>query len=195
MLAASPTPTPAPAGCPGARRPRAAARPGRTPRSHRRRRSSPTARCTAAKQVARIMAVDQVRDDLGVGLRSRTRSPGAFSARAQLLVVFDDAVMHHRDLVAAEKCGCALAVTGAPCVAQRVWQMPVVPARPVSRTCASRSGHPRHRARAPQSPAVAVTRPPRRRNRSRGIPAAAGPRSGSGTMLRSATAPTMPHIC
>jgi len=37
------------------------------------------------------------------------------------------------------KIGWALTVTGAPWVAQRVWQMPVAPVRPDSRTCASRS--------------------------------------------------------
>ena len=38
-----------------------------------------------------------------------------------------------------EKCGCALCVAGAPCVAQRVWAMPVKPDSAVSRTCASSS--------------------------------------------------------
>ena len=53
------------------------------------------------EQVARIMAVDQVRDDLGVGLRLEHVTLG-FQARAQLFVVLDDAVVHHRDFVAAE---------------------------------------------------------------------------------------------
>src|ERR1700760_1228307 len=38
-----------------------------------------------------------------------------------------------------EKIGCALSVTGAPCVAQRVCATPVPPSRCVSRACASRS--------------------------------------------------------
>ena len=36
-------------------------------------------------------------------------------------------------------CGCALATAGAPCVAQRVWAMPVPPANPCASACAARS--------------------------------------------------------
>ena len=35
-----------------------------------------------------------------------------------------------------EKCGWALLVLGAPCVAQRVCEMPVLPATPSASTCA-----------------------------------------------------------
>ena len=38
-----------------------------------------------------------------------------------------------------EKCGCALVVTGAPCVAQRVCEMPSSPASPDFFNWASRS--------------------------------------------------------
>ena len=39
----------------------------------------------------------------------------------------------------AEKCGCALCTTGAPCVAQRVWAMPVPPCTCSALTLASSS--------------------------------------------------------
>ena len=45
--------------------------------------------------------VDQVRDNLGVGLRFE-RVPGRAQALALLLVVFDDAVVHHRKLAEAD---------------------------------------------------------------------------------------------
>ena len=38
-----------------------------------------------------------------------------------------------------EKCGCALCTAGAPCVAQRVWAMPVVASMPSACTLSSSS--------------------------------------------------------
>ncbi len=67
------------------------------------------------------------------------RSPAADQSVAQRLEILDDAVVHDRDLVAAETCGCALTGVGAPCVAQRVCEMPVIPEICVALACAARS--------------------------------------------------------
>ena len=48
------------------------------------------------EQVAVVQAVDQVRNDLGVGLAGKHIAPG-LQGGAQLFVVFDDAVVHQRD--------------------------------------------------------------------------------------------------
>ncbi len=53
-----------------------------------------------------------------------------------------------------EKCGCALCTAGAPCVAQRVWAMPVPASMCSLSTCASQLGHARGAARAPQAAAL-----------------------------------------
>ena len=47
-------------------------------------------------------------------------------------------------------CGCALRSLGAPCVAQRVWAMPSVPAIGLSRQRLFQRAHLAHRAQAPQ---------------------------------------------
>ena len=90
------------------------------------------------EQIAVVQVVDQMRDHFGVGLAFEDIAGGG-QFGAQLVMVFDDAVVHQRDRASREKCGCALCETGAPCVAQRVWAMPVKPDRPVCSTCASRS--------------------------------------------------------
>ena len=80
-------------------------------------------------------------DDLGVGLGDEGVAL-RLQLVAQLVVVLDDAVVNQADpahgrqtrrLAAlgrarsgpCEKCGWALWTSGAPCVAQRVWAMPV----------------------------------------------------------------------
>ena len=82
------------------------------------------------EQVAGVQVVDQVGDDLGVGLAFEDVA-GGLQLGAQFVVVLDDAVVDQRDarLVIAQvrKCGWALCVAGTPWVAQRVWAMPVKP--------------------------------------------------------------------
>ena len=56
------------------------------------------------RRVSLEVVVDQVRDDLGVGLRLE-RVAQRLQARALLLVVLDDAVVHHRDLVRSRRAG------------------------------------------------------------------------------------------
>ena len=55
------------------------------------------------KQVALIERVDQMRDDFGVGLAFKHIAFG-HQLRAQLLVVFDDAVVYQRQLGYARTC-------------------------------------------------------------------------------------------
>jgi hypothetical protein len=65
-------------------------------------------------------------------------------------VVFDDAVVDQRDAGVSsvgEKCGWALCEAGAPCVAQRVWAMPVKPCRPFACHLLFQVGHARGAAR------------------------------------------------
>ena len=71
-------------------------------------------------------AIDEVRDDLGVGVG---REPHAFCFErlAQRDVVLDDAVVHDRDV--ARRVRVRVGSLGRPCVAQRVWPMPVVPGK------------------------------------------------------------------
>jgi hypothetical protein len=136
------------------------------------------------EQVAVVEAVDQVRDDLGVGLAGEAVALG-LQRRAQFVVVLDDAVVHERDCGRA--CGAPagpvaevrvrVCTAGAPCVAQRVWAMPVPP-RSFLATCA-RVGDAVGAARALQ----ASHRRRRRRSHSRGIPGAAA-LDEDGTMLR-----------
>ena len=47
-------------------------------------------------QVAAVVVVDEVRDDLGVGLTDEAVA-GGLQLGAQFIVVLDDAVVHHRD--------------------------------------------------------------------------------------------------
>jgi hypothetical protein len=54
----------------------------------------------------------------------------------------------------AEKCGCALCTAGAPCVAQRVWAMPVPEAMPSAATPGFQLGHARRAARPAQFAAL-----------------------------------------
>ena len=68
-----------------------------------------SARRTAASRSspARDLAVDQVRDDLGVGIAENC-VPGAFEPSAQRQVVLDDAVVDHRDLARDVRVGVGL---------------------------------------------------------------------------------------
>ena len=75
-------------------------------------------------EAALHVGIDQVRDDLGVGVGGEL-APLGLQLGAQVAVVLDDAVVDHGDAPVA--CGWALVSLGSPCVAQRVWPMPVVP--------------------------------------------------------------------
>ena len=167
---------------------------GRSRRSHRRRRARrPLAARRANRSPRRTGVVDQMRDDLGVGLRGEHVAL-RLQARAQLLVVLDDAVVHHRDVAAARHADGRCARP-----ARRAWPSACGRCRSCRRawrcaTCASSSATRADAAHALQLPRRCRARR-RRPSRSRGIRAGAGLRSGSGTMLRCATAPTMPHMC
>jgi len=89
------------------------------------------------EQVALVQRVHQVRDHLAVGLGDELVA-GALQFLANLLVVLDDAVVDDGDL-ATREVRVRVVVTGAPCVAQRVCEMPSSPARPDLFNCASRS--------------------------------------------------------
>ncbi len=82
--------------------------------------------------------VHEVGDDLGIGLR-RERVALRHQALAQRLEVLDDAVVDDRRPRRSDRCGCALTGDGAPCVAQRVCEMPVPPESCRSSACAARS--------------------------------------------------------
>ena len=107
------------------------------------------------EQVAVVMAVDEVSDDLGIGLGDE-HVAGGLQLAAQLVVVLDDPVVHQADPPGrgdaggfarsatltrgpCEKCGWALFTTGAPWVAQRVWAMPVPPCSRSASTLAASS--------------------------------------------------------
>ena len=70
------------------------------------------------------LALDQMRDDFGIGLALNIAALGD-QLLAQRLEILDDAVVDQRD--SPTMCGWALSSVGAPCVAQRVWAMPVAP--------------------------------------------------------------------
>ena len=78
------------------------------------------------RHAALEIEVDELRDGLGVGLGlnswpSVSSSPRS-SAWFSMMPLCTTATR-------AVPCGCALPSVGAPCVAQRVWPMPVVPGR------------------------------------------------------------------
>ena len=77
-----------------------------------------------------------------------------------------------------EKCGWALCTTGAPCVAQRVWAMPVPPSSVLGGDVGAQLGDARRAAGTPQ-PAVLVEGHGRT-SRSRGTRAAASLRPAPG---------------
>ena len=80
------------------------------------------------EQVAGVQVVDQVGDDLGVGLAFEDVA-GGLQLGAQFVVVLDDAVVDQRDarLVIA-RCEVRVGIVrGRHAVAQRVWAMPVKP--------------------------------------------------------------------
>ncbi len=58
-----------------------------------------TAARTAAKQIAAIQLMNQMRNDFGIGFRDELVA-GAFQIRANRFVVFDDAVMYDCDFIA-----------------------------------------------------------------------------------------------
>ncbi len=70
------------------------------------------------------LALDHMGDDFGICFRHECVAICQLPT-AQLLVVFDDAVVHDATLPR-HMCGWALALLGMPCVAQRVWAMPMV---------------------------------------------------------------------
>ena len=83
-------------------------------------------------EIAVVMALDEVHDDLGIGLRRKRVALGD-ELFLQLAVVLDDAVEHDRDCASSQPVsGCALNSVTAPCVAQRVWPSPVVESEPLS---------------------------------------------------------------
>ena len=76
-----------------------------------------------------VVAAHELRKHLGIGFRPKPDAL-AFHFILEHRVVFDDAVMGHAQCgFLASVCGCALTCEGSPCVAQRVWAMPVVPKR------------------------------------------------------------------
>ncbi len=142
------------------------------------------------EQVAVVHVVDQVGDHFGVGLAfEHIAGGGQFGA--QLVMVFDDAVVHQRDALAREmRMGVVRgrrAVRGPARVGdageagQTGFLPPALRGRPRARCCASAAACRRRAGR-------------RRRSRSRGIRAASSLASRMGVILRCATAPTMPHI-
>ncbi len=81
--------------------------------------------------------VDQVDDDFGIGLRSEDIAQ-ALQLFAQLLVVLDDAVVHHGHVIAREV-RVGVAFSRRAWVAQRVWAIPSWPANGSSATATSSS--------------------------------------------------------
>jgi hypothetical protein len=69
---------------------------------------------------------DEVRDDLGVGLRCELDAVRD-QLGAQLVRVLDDPVVHTAIRPSVSVCGWAFASVGSPCVAQRVCPMPGAP--------------------------------------------------------------------
>ena len=90
------------------------------------------ATCCAARPArpARVepawSALDEVRDDLGVGLRHETVAL-RLRAALELEVVLDDAVVDDDEPPLQSWCGWAFSSVGRPWVAQRVWPMPQCP--------------------------------------------------------------------
>ena len=89
-------------------------------------------------QVAVQVLRDQVGHHLRVGLGGELGA-GCPEAVAQLGPVLDDPVEHDVDAPLVSQCGCAFSSVTRPCVAQRVWPMPVEPGFPFVRATASRS--------------------------------------------------------
>ena len=79
-----------------------------------------------ACRFAGVVVVQQLCHDLGVGLRDKAK---AFVEQTvlDLLIVFNDAVVHHGNLLVTGIMRCALTTDGSPWVAQRVWPMPQLP--------------------------------------------------------------------
>ena len=101
---------------------------------------------------------------------SNTR-PRAWQRLAQRLEILDDAVVDQRDFL--RRVRMRVDVVGAPCVAQRVWAMPVVPGAGSAASTATRL------ASFPPRGGGSAGRPGRcrpRPNHSRDIPSAAAPR-------------------
>ena len=79
--------------------------------------------------------LDDERRNLGIGLgRKRISLGGEFLA--QRPEILDDAVVNDRE--PGEACGWALFSVGLPCVAQRVWPMPIAPLSGAAASFASR---------------------------------------------------------
>ena len=91
-------------------------------------------------QIAVVVALDQVGDDLGVGLGAELVPVGEQLA-TQLGVVLDDAVEDDVDLARARRCaGWAFSSVTRPCVAQRVWARPIVASASATATAPSSRG-------------------------------------------------------
>ena len=76
------------------------------------------------REIAVVLLLEQVDDDLGVGL-GRERVTALGQLRPQLAVVLDDPVEDDREAAGSQPVsGCAFCSVTAPCVAQRVWPSP-----------------------------------------------------------------------
>ena len=118
---------------------------------------------------------------ISVSVSDGNVAPGRLEPRPQREVVLDDAVVDHRRPAPA-LCGWAFSSDGRPCVAQRVWPMPIVP---VGRLVASSFSSVCQLAAAAdhaQRPAAGRARR-RRPSRSRGTRAAQPARSGWAWLL------------
>ena len=81
------------------------------------------------RQVPVVPLLDQVGDDLGVGLGLVRSVAALLEAVHERLEVLDGAVVDDGDRArAVERAGGRCGRSAAPCVAQRVWPMPSVPA-------------------------------------------------------------------
>ena len=63
-------------------------------------------------------------NDFGIRFGNKTDALASASALFKFLIIFDDAVMDQQNFFAAVKMRMGIDMVGAPCVAQRVWEIP-----------------------------------------------------------------------